>query len=326
MYAASWLSTRSNKRHFDSTNDEQKQTKRVETRRDTSITPVIWTRISSEKQSGNMSLDTQEKECKQYLQHTLNIRTNAVTLRMVGSGYTVDESIQKQIDIVHTLIQSGKQIVLICYMPDRLLRNFEVAQSMLNEIMSTGGSVHFVKGINGKHLSTEVHEDMPTILDCLRYAQAHSSIQSQRIQDSRQNAVLEKIKQYGNCPEVIRVKNFITLFLKRTLVDDLYTAFRECVDWDAHPEWRKRFYKTPFYLDSQLLHEDNKNVQIWCKETVTEEEITARCKCILSLFNSYKIACPTVFLPRKRWTVYFIKQLGVDEVDQLSRQFNTTGF
>jgi DNA invertase Pin-like site-specific DNA recombinase len=284
------------------------------TQKKQTVTPVIWTRISSEKQIGNMSLEMQERECKQYLSSVLQIRTECITLKMVGSGYTIDETIQKQIQLIHTLIEKGDTILLICYMPDRLLRNLPTAQSILDIISSTGGSVHFVKGPNGKSLTTTNLEDMPTIIDCLRLAQTDSSIRSQRIQDSLQNSLLEKIKKYSHLPEVIRVKHFITLFLARSEIEELYAAFRDCVDWDAYPEWKKKYYKVPFYLDSHMLDTDTK----YSKEASTEEEKLNRCKSIMSLFHSYKVRIPTVFTPRKRWTVYLIQQIGIDEVDRIT--------
>lgn len=290
------------------------------------VSVVIWTRISSEKQSGNMSLDMQEREAKKYIE-THSLGKNSITLNMVGSGYTVDESIQQNIDLLHTLIDRGDSVILVCYMPDRLLRNYQVASDILDKIASSEGSVHFVKGPEGKPLVTTQLSDMPIILDCLRLAQNDSKLRSQRSQDSKHNAMMEKIKQHANEVNVSRIISFITLFLKGGSVEDIYKAFRACVDWELYPDWKKlkynrqsTYYQVPFYIDGTILTED----RLYVTEYITEEDLTTRCKCIVGLLRSYKVDVPDVFIGRKRWTLLFIQQLGgIEEIDMISSRLTS---
>lgn len=298
-----------------------KRSRANSTKKEKSTTVIIWTRISSEKQTGNMSLDMQEREAKKYIE-TNKLGNNSITLKMVGSGYTVDESIQQNIDLLHCLLEKGDQVLLICYMPDRLLRNYQIASELLDKIETSGGSVHFIKGPEGKPLVTTNSEDMPTILDCLRLAQNDSKLRSQRVQDSKNNAIREKIQKNINIPQVSRCMTFISLFLKGGTVENVYKAFRACVDWDLYPEWKKMkynrqqtYYQVPFYIDGLIMNADRDQIVSY----TTEDDLVSRCKCILHLFKSYKIDLPDVFLPRKRWTVLFVQQLGgIDEVDLLS--------
>ncbi len=286
---------------------------------------VIWCRISTENQQTGTSLQMQESECRKYCAQS-GLPDPSVVYKLVGSGYTISPEIKNALQYIDGLLGQNKKVIIVAHMPDRFMRRQNLALEYIDKLNENGGGIHFVKDIEGKSLTSETKAGFDKIKELLKLAAAESKIKSVRLKEAYRHKQEGKFIDSITNLACIRIREFVNLFMEGGLQEDIFNAFRRCVNWDAHPEWsnarecrprQNTYYQVPFYVDESMLTGVNRRI----KKCETDEEYDTRLKSVLELLKDYEIDVPTIFAPRKKWTIQFLRDFMVDQVEELNEQF-----
>jgi DNA invertase Pin-like site-specific DNA recombinase len=282
----------------------------------------VWTRISSNNQENNTSLQLQQQECDKYIKNNDLSSNQTMIFKNIGSGYSLSPSIKDSLNLVNEYIDKKKfKVTIVCYMVDRLLRNKEKALELIEKVHSSGGNVHFVKS-NEDEFATlisdnELHKNC--INKLLDIAQTESKIKSNRIKDFIANKNDNLMINMMNNPEVKNFQKFIQLFLDGGNIKHINNEFSKFVDWESHPDWNYLKISPITVEDNSIEHRGNNEFLV---KAQTEVRRDARLKNLCSLFNSFKIEVPNSFKPRKRWSFDFIKLFTKDYISNLTTRIN----
>lgn len=295
------------------------KTKRVKSSKDVVF---VWTRISSNNQENNTSLQLQQQECEKYIKTNDLSSNQTIIFKNIGSSYSISPSIRQSLNLVNEYVDEKKfKVTIVCYMVDRLLRNKEKALELIEKVHFSGGNIHFVKS-NEDEFETLISDNplhKNSINRLLDIAQTESKIKSNRIKDFIANKNDNLMISMLNTPEVKRFQKFIELFLEGSHVKHINTEFSKFVDWEGHPDWNTIKSKPIKFEDSSIERKGNNEFLIKAKTEIRRDE---RLKNLCSLFNSFKIEVPSSFQPRKRWSFDFIKLFTKDYVSCLATKIN----
>jgi DNA invertase Pin-like site-specific DNA recombinase len=306
--------------NVDKSNLEMEE-KRVEKRvRSSKEVNFIWTRISSENQENNSSLQMQLQECEKYINMNNMNSKQTIIFKNIGSGYSLSPSIKQSLDLINDYILNKKyKVNIICYMPDRLLRNKEKSIELFDLLNSNEGSIHFVQSIHNRPLISTNEEDKTNIMKLIESGQIESTIKSQRLKDQYANKVEDLYIKIMDEPETKNIKKFITYFIKGGNIKDITKLFVTLVDWDSHQNWNE-YKKEPIkFNEDKILFSRNGD---YLKKAEGEEEIEVRFKDSCRLLNQYKVKIHDIFKPRKHWSDKLVKLYYTDVIDTVSTQLN----
>lgn len=282
----------------------------------------VWTRISSNNQENNTSLQLQQQECEKYIK-TNDLSTNQTMIfKNIGSGYSISASIKDSLKLINEYIDEKKfKVTIVCYMVDRLLRNKEKALELIEKVHTSGGNIHFVKS-NVDEFSTLVSDNIlhkDSITKLLDIAQGESKVKSNRIKDSIANKNDNLMISMIDNESVKKIKKFIQLFLDGGNTKYISNEFSKFVDWDAHEDWNYLKSKPITFEDDNVETRGNNQFLVKAQTEVRRDE---RLKNLCTLFNSFKIEVPNAFAPRKRWNFDFIKLFTKDYISNLATRIN----
>ena len=295
------------------------RTKRVKSSKEVVF---VWTRISSNNQENNTSLQLQQQECEKYIKNNDLSSNQTIIFKNIGSGYSLSPSIRESLKLINEYIDEKKfKVTIVCYMVDRLLRNKEKALELIEKVHKSGGNVHFVKS-NEEEFDTLVsdnplHKD--SINKFLDLAQAESKVKSNRIKDFIANKNDNLMISMLDNEEVKKIQKFIQLFLDGGNAKLVNTEFSKFVDWENHEDWNYLKNKPISLEEDNVERRGNNEFLVKAQTEVRRDE---RLKNLCSLFNSFKIEVPKSFKPRKRWSFDFIKLFTKDYISNLTTRIN----
>jgi len=283
---------------------------------------IIWTRVSTKSQDEKISCEQQLKECNTFIEQnqSKSIPSDVMTLKMVGSGYNTNRVVSDNLKLLYSLLDDNYKITLICYMPDRFLRNKNESKKCIDTIIKKQGTIYFVKSDTNNSLNSK--DNLHKIYELLHLAEVESKIKSQKMKDSYKNNIQNKVIKNIDNLNISSLKNFITIFIYGGKLDKCINYFRDCVDWKTNKEWKQNYYNNPIEVDETLLILKN-NKELFIKSCQDYEDELKRCKTIINLFKTYKISVPKEFENnnRKNWTLKFIEYFKDDPIEILTENF-----
>ena len=274
---------------------------------DNSCNVVIWTRVSSDDQKNNDSLNQQRDICIEYLKENEKKYpyVKDITLnKIITSAYNINNNIRKY----YSKILEKKNTYIICYSVDRFSRNYEYGKKIYNELKEKGSKLFFVN----EKIDTSTQEGENKFFDYLKSSEQESKIKGSKIKDIKYNHVKNLFISSLNNNDIIsqnikNITNFIVSMIDGDFTKNINNNLKKIVDWEKHSYWKEDYYEKPidFYnsIITKIDEETNEEMDYYNIEYSSEEE---RYKSIQKLLNDYDVDIP-IQIRNKKWSIYLIK-------------------
>ena len=274
---------------------------------DNSCNIVLWTRVSSDDQKNNDSLNQQRDICFQYFQtneknypYVKDITLN----KIITSAYTINNNIK---NYYYKLLEKRNTYV-ICYSVDRFSRNYEYGKKIYDEIKEKGGKLFFIN----EKIDTSTEEGENKFFELLKQSEQESKIRGNKIKDIKYNHIKNLLIQSFNNNDIIsqnikNITNFIVSMIDGDFTKNITNNLKKIVDWEKHSDWKEDYYENPInFYDSiikKIDEETKEEMDYYNIEYSSEEE---RYKSIQKLLNEYDVDIP-IQIRNKKWSIYLIK-------------------
>jgi hypothetical protein len=256
------------------------------------MTVIIFTRVSTLNQANeNYSLEIQEKMCREYLKNHLKVERVEMILNNVGSGFKVGEDLNRKYDF----IMNAKQPFVVCISVDRFSRNFEKGQKVYNSIIQKEGRIVFLlDGIDSNNEDGEKN-----FLEKLRFSEQESKTKSDRTKIAGKFFLNMRIMESQQ--ELHPVSEFVRLIRKGGKVEEIYSKFRQIVNWEAHPEWvQEGLYNNPIEFDNSFTRDG----ESW----IHKDDVSYRS--IANILKDYEVKIPITGIRNKVWSEKLVQKIN----------------
>lgn len=257
---------------------------------------IVWNRVSTLSQNENYSLEMQEKMCREYVNNILKVKVIRRVLNNTGSGYKINTEMRQS---YQTLTESRNPLI-VCLSVDRFSRNYDFGYGIYQNIKYLGGRMIFILD----NIDTSLANHEFKFLEKLRQAESESKAKSERMKTSYQFVTNMKILNAG---ENLRdIQTFIDRMLEGGNVEDIYTAIRRIVDWNAHPDWQD-IYQRPIEFDNAVT----RVVRGVLVTELPRGDITLNT--IATIMNDFEIPIPIPGIVNKKWSVKLLQRIQANK-------------
>jgi hypothetical protein len=292
---------------------------------------VLWTRVSSDDQKNNDSLNQQRDICFEYLKYNEKNYPYIKDIklhRIINSAYTINNNIKNY----YSLLLENKNTYIICYSVDRFSRNYNYGKKIYEELKEKGSKLFFIN----EKIDTSIEEGEKKFLECLKLSEEESKIKGNKIKDIKYNNTKNLFIQSLNNNNIIsqnikNITNFVVSMIDGDFIQNINNNLKKIVDWEKHSEWKENFYENPIHFNDSIIkkinEETKEEMDFYNIEYSTEEE---RYKSVQKLLNDYDIDIP-IEIRNKKWSIYLIKIIykelknkkTLDElIDSIHLEFN----